>query len=126
MVDITPIVSKNVQLIQAYGEEGFRIADVRYAAAVLVTTGWSRDWGVTSLADANETNLAALKSAEPAIELLIVGCGKSLTMVPAGFRTIVKSWGISFEQMDTGAACRTYNVLLTEGRRVAAALLPIS
>lgn len=126
MVDITPIVSKNVQLIQSYGAGGFRIADVRYDGAVLVTTGWSRDWHVTALAEADEENLTPLKTAEPPIELLVIGCGKSLTMIPAEFRATVKSWGMSLEQMDTGAACRTYNVLLTEGRRVAAALLPVT
>jgi uncharacterized protein len=126
MVDITPIVSKDVQLIQSYGGNGFRIADVRYEGAVLVTTAWSQKWDVAALTDSNEDNLAPLRSAEPPVELLIVGCGPSLTAIPPGMRGMLKSWSIALEQMDTGAACRTYNVLQTEGRRVAAALLPIA
>lgn len=125
MVDITPVVLKNVQLIQSYGGNGFRIADVRYDGAVLVTTGWSQNWRVSRLAEANEDNLSPLEKTEPRIELLLIGCGNAITALPAELRAALKSWGIAMEQMDTGAACRTYNVLLTEGRRVAAALLPI-
>jgi uncharacterized protein len=125
MVDITPIVSKDVQLIQSYGGSGFRIADVRYQGAVLVTTHWTTVWPVSTLADGAEDNLAALRDAEPPVDILMIGCGKAITAVPKGLRELLKSWGVAVEQMDTGAACRTYNVLQTEGRRVAAALLPL-
>jgi uncharacterized protein len=58
------------------------------------------------------------------IELLLLGLGRRITPVAAGLRAWLKAGGVALDIMDTGAACRTYNVLLAEERRVAAALLP--
>ena len=58
------------------------------------------------------------------VELLLLGLGRRMVPVPAAVRAALKADGIAIEAMDTGAACRTYNVLLAEERRVAAALLP--
>ena len=58
------------------------------------------------------------------VELLLLGLGRRMAPVAASLRAWFKSGGIALEAMDTGAACRTYNVLLAEDRRVAAALLP--
>ena len=60
------------------------------------------------------------------IELLLLGCGRRMAPPPSGLRQALRQAGIVLEVMDTGAACRTYNVLLSEERRVAAALLPAS
>jgi uncharacterized protein len=57
------------------------------------------------------------------IELLLLGVGRRMTPVAATLRAAMKNCGVAVEAMDTGAACRTYNVLLAEDRRVAAALL---
>ncbi len=58
------------------------------------------------------------------VELLLLGLGRRMVPVAAVLRAALKARGIAIEAMDTGAACRTYNVLLAEDRRVAAALLP--
>ncbi len=70
-------------------------------------------------------NLAALKEAPTPTELLVVGCGPRAVFLPPALRASLKSAGLSLEVVDTGSACRTYNVLLAEGRRVAAALIPV-
>ena len=57
------------------------------------------------------------------IDLLLLGCGARMAMVPAGVRQHLRAAGVVVESMDTGAACRTYNVLMADGRRVAAALI---
>ena len=61
---------------------------------------------------------------KPRIELLLIGCGARFAMVGPDVRRALKKEQISIESMDTGAACRTYNVLLGEDRRVGAALIP--
>ncbi len=63
--------------------------------------------------------------ADPAIEILLIGCGIRATLIKADILADIKSAGIAFESMDTGAACRTFNVLMSEDRRVAAALIPV-
>ena len=65
--------------------------------------------------------------AEPAVEILIIGSGASSLKLAAGHpaATCCRTKGIGIETMDTGAACRTYNVLAGEGRRVGAALIAL-
>ena len=59
------------------------------------------------------------------VEILLIGCGKKQAVLPPKIRMGLKEVGIGLEVMDTGAAVRTYNVLLAEGRRVAAALMMV-
>ena len=58
------------------------------------------------------------------IEILLIGCGRRMVPLPKVLREELRAAGIVADAMDTGAACRTYNILLAEDRRVAAALLP--
>jgi uncharacterized protein len=58
------------------------------------------------------------------VQILLLGLGRSVGSVAVTLRTVLRAAGIALEPMDTGAACRTYNVLVAEGRRVAAALIP--
>ena len=64
-----------------------------------------------------------MRKASAVLVFLLLGCGARMMPVSPTLRQALKSVGISLEAMDTGAACRTYNVLLAEDRRVAAALL---
>ncbi|MGH6796969.1 MAG: MTH938/NDUFAF3 family protein, partial [Roseiarcus sp.] len=59
------------------------------------------------------------------VEILLLGCGPRMAPVPPALRQGLRVAGIVVDAMDTGAACRTYNVLLSEDRRVAAALLAL-
>ena len=70
-------------------------------------------------------SLAAIVEAEEKVDILIVGCGPRFVPPPPGLRRALSEAGIVLEWMDTGAACRTFNVLLTEDRQVAAALVAI-
>ncbi len=125
-MDITPRAPADRQVIQAYGCGGFRIAGTRYEGAVLVIPETTQSWPLAAAPALDAASLAALHAADPALELLIVGTGASMARIDAELRAEVKSWGIVMDAMDTGAACRTYNVLLLEERRVAAALLPVA
>jgi len=119
MQDIMPPVAANAQLVQSYGADGFRIGNQFYPSHVLVlpdkTIAWNGEWGGEML--------AFLLSALPPSEVILLGTGAKHVMIPASLRQLIKSKSIGFDTMDTGAACRTFNILLGEGRRVAAAFL---
>jgi uncharacterized protein len=128
-MDITPLVPAGRKIIQAYGDGGFRVAGERFEGALLVLTEQVARWGVEgmdALADSGAwASLEPVVGATPPVELLILGTGARHEMVPPWLRRQLSEVGIGVETMATGAACRTFNLLLTEGRRVAAALLPV-
>lgn len=124
-MDITPVVSAESQLIDSYGDSGFTITGTRYDGSVLVLPNSTTLWPVAHMAQVTIESLDVLLRAVPRPNVLILGCGKSMGIVPPGLRQALRAAGMVVEAMDTGAACRTYNVLLTEGRDVAAALIAV-
>ncbi len=127
-MDVTPLVPEGRQIIEGYGNGGFRIGGTVYPGSRLVFPEHSETWPVASFDALTIEALAAVIEAgrQGAVELLLVGCGKRLAPVPPSIRAALKNVGVGVEPMDTGAACRTYNVLMAEGRRVAAALIAVS
>ncbi len=126
-MDITPAVPSGRQVIEAYGPSGFRVSGVTYAGAVIVFPESTLSWRAAVMADVTIDSLAPVRQragGDQAIEILLLGCGRRIMPVPPPLRLELRQIGTTIEAMDTGAACRTYDVLLTEGRRVAAALLP--
>jgi uncharacterized protein len=119
-MDLTPLVQPGTQVIERYGASGFRVSGQIYQGAVLVFPDQTVTWE-----DAAVTVESLAPVAEHGgVELLLLGLGRRTLPVAAALRATLRLSGIAVEAMDTGAACRTYNVLLAEGRRVAAALLP--
>lgn len=112
-------------LVQGYGDGAFRVSGRRYQGSVLLLPDRTEAWSAVDMAGVTLKALQPLIEFEPAIELLIIGCGASLTPAPVTLREVFRSKGIGVETMDTGAACRTYNVLAAEDRRVGAALIGI-
>ncbi len=122
----TPIVpAGGRQLIQGYDAGGFRIAGIRHAGSILVLPERTVAWPVSALEQVTAESLAPIRAADPAVEILVLGCGARFVMVPADLRAALKAERIAIEAMDTGAACRTFNLLLAEDRRVAAALIAL-
>lgn len=126
MVDITPPPGAGRQVINGYGDNGFRVSNERYEGAVIVLPDQTSVWPVARIDDLQLADFEPLRQAEPAVELLVLGTGSALRRLPGDLEAEIRAWGIRVELMDTGAACRTYNVLLLEDRRVAAALLPVA
>lgn len=125
MVHLTDERPTDSSYIDGYGPDGFRIAGVLHAGPLLVASGLIAPWPVSGLADAALGTFDPLLASDTAFELLIVGCGARLSPPPRGLSAALRERNIGLEPMDTGAACRTYNLLLIEGRAVAAALLPV-
>lgn len=129
MADITPPLPAERQLIQSYGGGGFRIAGVDYAGSVLVEAELTRAWSVSDASSIDVVSLEPLTARTLSIPtgnaLILVGTGSSIVPVSAALRVELRKHGFSVEIMDTGAACRTFNVLLAEERAVAAALIAV-
>lgn len=104
--------------IESYGPGFFRLGSHVLHGACLITPWDAGVWG--GLDDtATPLDLAGR------IDVLLLGMGAAIAPVPRAFRQAMEAAGIGVEPMSSPAACRTYNVLLGEGRRVAAALLPV-
>ena len=128
MVDITPMVAQGVQIIHGYGDGKFRVGDVSHAGPVLVRPENTQPWDVSveaALAELDLATLAPILEVEQTYDILLIGTGTKQVFLPPAKRREIREKGPVAEVMDTGAACRTFNLLLAEGRRVAAALLPV-
>ncbi len=114
-----------VQLIRSYGPGRFLVSEREWREPILVTPSLTLPWNVARAEELSLENLAALKEAQVPTELLVLGCGPRAIFVPHPLRAALKAAGLALEVVDTGSACRIYNVLLAENRRVAAALIPL-
>lgn len=104
--------------IDGYGPGFFRIGGiVREGGVITGPTGTATWQGVD-----DDTPLLALVAH---IDVLFVGTGSEIAALPTALRSRLEQAGIGVEVMNSPAACRTYNVLLSEGRRIAAALIPV-
>lgn len=124
MTDETNQDSPGRPSIDGYGGGGFRIAGEFHSGSLLILPDAVLAWTATAFADATPDNLKPVLDHD-AVELLLIGTGERMEMIPAPLRTLCKSAGITVEPMDTGAAARTFNVLRAEDRRVAAALIAV-
>lgn len=104
--------------VDGYGPGFFRIGGQKYDGSVVVFPSAIGPWG-----GYEDTQTLIDKASE--IDVLFVGTGAEIAHLPADFRTLLEAAGIGVEAMASPAACRTYNILLSEGRRVALALLPV-
>ena len=124
-MDITPHIAQSAKVIQRYGPGRFTVSGEVHEGPILVTPTAVSPWTERPLADWAESDFDALAAIEPAIELLLIGTGSRMEMIPSGLRTMLRERGIGCDGMDTGAACRTYNILMAEARRVAAVLIAV-
>jgi uncharacterized protein len=113
------------QIIESYGGGGFRIAGVRHSGSVLIFPDQTLGWPVDDAADISMASLSELLRRAKSVRILVVGCGRAFAPKPPQLDADLRAAGISVEWMDTGAACRTFNVLLLEDREVAAALIAV-
>ena len=111
-----------VNLITAYGNGEICLRERTLRGSVIVApTEVIEDWAVSSIEDLVMSALEPVLALAP--DLIVLGTGNRLRFPPHGLRSQVTARGIGFEVMDTAAACRTYNVLVLEGRKVVAALI---
>lgn len=111
--------------IDAYGNGGFRFAEMSHRGSILCLPsgiyGWEADEEKPLTVDLFDRVL----SDAAGIEVLLVGTGRGLVPLPAALKAGLKARGIGSDPMGTGAAVRTYNIMLAEERAVAAALIAV-
>ena len=111
-------------LVRAYNEQWLLIDELRFEQSALVSSLSElkpRAWEPSSFADLQASHLEAL--ANSGAELVILGTGRRQRFLPSAWLNPFALHRIGLETMDTAAACRTYNILASEGRKVLAALL---
>jgi len=112
--------------ITAYGGGGFRFAEMSHKGSLLCLPSGLYAWPVTRAEDVNLETLAPVLAEAEAIEILLLGTGAEQVFATPELRAGCADCGIMLEAMSTGAAARTYNVLLAEGRAVAAAMIVVA
>ena len=124
-MEITPDIPHGRQVVESYGPGRFRISGVSHAGSVVVFPERTLAWPVRTVADLSPDSFIEVLAADPPVEILLIGCGPRLAPLPGAVRSSLRARGVACDAMDTGAACRTFNVLLAEARRVAAALIAL-
>jgi uncharacterized protein len=109
--------------IEAYGSGGFRFAGMSHRGSLLCLPSGIYAWEPADPLDA--ASLAPALAEKTAMRVLILGTGERQVFPAPEVRRAFAQAGVALEPMDTGAACRTYNVLLGEGRPVGAALIAV-
>lgn len=123
-MEITPVDPGGKLLIQGYGRGSFKLADGEVRGSMLIRASRFDPWPVATPADI-EAALDHLVALGGEVDILLVGTGAALVPLGAAARRALRAAGLGAEVMTTPAACRTYNVLVAEDRRVAAALLAL-
>jgi uncharacterized protein len=111
--------------IDAYGNGGFRFGGMSHRGSILALPSGVRAWPFGSVAELDAAALDPVLAEAPAIELLLLGTGADPAFIEEPLRALLAAAGIRLDAMQTGAAARTYNVLLAEDRRVGAALIAV-
>ena len=108
-------------VINAYGEGYVMVNGERHTASVIVTAAEVREWDAASFETLTPESFDSLKNL--GLEIVLLGTGPQQRFPHPRLTAALARAGIGVEVMDTQAACRTYNILVAEERKVAAALL---
>ena len=124
-MEFTEIKSSEEAFIAGYGNGGFRMGESKFEGSMLITPSGFYPWDVSNPTGITLESLEPIMEAHQSVEIILVGMGAGMAFLPKDLQGAFAAKNMAFEVMDTGAAARTYNVLLQEGRRVAAALIAI-
>ncbi|PDT29910.1 hypothetical protein CO660_10675 [Rhizobium sp. L9] len=111
--------------IDTYGNGGFRFADMSHRGSILCLPSGIYGWDMDVSEPLTPENFRRVLDEAADIEVLLVGTGTELRRLPDELKQVLKARGISSDPMSTGAAVRTFNIMLSEQRAVAAALIAV-
>ena len=112
--------------IDAYGNGGFRFADMSHRGSLLCLPDSMRAWPIERADQIDERALELVIARAAEIDTLIIGTGREVFFFPNDLRVRLRELGIVVDAMQTGPAIRVYNVMVGERRRVAAGLIAVS
>lgn len=126
-MDVTPLVPRGHNILQSYKNGRFQISGKHFEKPVIVMPSVVLDWDVrvTNFKDFVEADFEPLLTRLAELDVVLLGGGAQIQFLQPDLKHALREKGLAMDVMDTGAACRTYNVLMAEGRRVAACLLPV-
>ena len=112
-------------LIDSFGNGGFRLGGVSHVGSVLIAPSGVRALSAKNVAALRLVDFALLEAEKDEIDMLLIGTGRDMLMLPKLLSENLRAQGLGFETMSTNAAVRTYNVVLAEDRRVAAIIIAV-
>ncbi|MFN7038782.1 MAG: Mth938-like domain-containing protein [Alphaproteobacteria bacterium] len=124
-MDVTPLIPNDKYVINKYGDNSITVNNEKFLGNLIITPNKILKWEITDFASLTIENFRPL--VDEKLEILLLGCGTKHLMLNNSIKYGLKSLlpNISIEVMTTGAACRTYNILLAEGRIVGCALIAV-
>eukprot|EP00890_Picochlorum_soloecismus_P004367 jgi/Picsp_1/4931/NSC_02295-R1_protein len=122
------LMPPDVGLVQVDGclPDGFIVGDVQVKGSIFCTGDLWFSWKVKGLEDVTEESLSLIDVVRPVPDLLVLGCGDQIRPVPRELMDALRRRYMSVEALDTRNAVSTYNILTSEGRKVAGAFLPMN
>jgi uncharacterized protein len=123
-MDLTPLIPENRKVIESYAKRGFKVSGEWVEGPLLLLPTRVIPWQASDPHTLTIEDFAPLFELGEPPEILLIGLGASGFRLPRELRAALRAKGPVADAMATGPACRTYNVLMAEGRLVAAALLP--
>ncbi|AVH41647.1 hypothetical protein G6M70_20750 [Agrobacterium tumefaciens] len=124
-IEIRPAHFPGRAPIDAYGNGGFRFADMSHRGSLLLLPSGIYGWEPVDAKELTVGHFEKVLTEAQDIEVLLIGTGDGMRVLPKELRAAFKEAGISVDPMSTGAAVRTYNIMLSESRAVAAALIAV-
>ncbi|MDA5640873.1 MULTISPECIES: Mth938-like domain-containing protein [Agrobacterium] len=124
-IEIRPAHFPGRAPIDAYGNGGFRFADMSHRGSLLLLPSGIYGWEPVDAKELTVGHFEKLLAEAQDIEVLLIGTGDGMRVLPKELRAAFKEAGIAVDPMSTGAAVRTYNIMLSESRAVAAALIAV-
>ncbi len=123
-MDVTPLIRRDAKIIQAYKDGVFKVSNEIFTQPIFILIDRVIEWPLQH--DAHNLTVEDFVLLEDkGIEVVLLGTGAKQIMLPTALRQAIKSrYGFTIDAMDNGAASRTYNVLMAEGRLIAVALIP--
>lgn len=123
-MDVTPLIDSDQKVIQSYTGGQLKVSGKTYNHSILVAPHHVMEWahGVPLSVEDFDPLINIIDT----IDVVLVGTGATTIFLAPDVKKALREKGLHIECMDTGAACRTYNVLMAEARRVMAALIPVS
>ncbi len=124
-MEFKEIASQADTSISAYGDGGFRFGEQRSKGSILITPKGYYPWDVADVASITLNSLKSIIDQRKDIDILLIGTGEKISFPSRELRSSLEAENIAVDIMATGAAARTYNILLAEGRKVSAALIAV-
>ncbi|WP_332714296.1 Mth938-like domain-containing protein [Pelagibacterium mangrovi] len=112
-------------VIDAYGDGGFRFAEMSHRGSVISLPSGMYAWEVEAPAQITLASLSRVLDQAEALDVLLIGTGHDIAAIAPDIRPAFREKGVIIEAVSTGSAVRTYNVLLAESRAVGAALISV-